>query len=364
MNTFLPINKNHSIKLIINSTSHSMVFLSKLTFYFFSIRYTGGKKAAQEVAKVVTKTTLPPEISSASSMKPFNNPPAPTDFPKPPSTPPTTAPEGLEKPDLRNNFTKPTTVKFLGQPPKNTNEKSSSEHQYAKNLDYDESPEILETKSLIGVYTEEKIIVINNNGQRQELKEEIHAMLAQEQQNGSLQLLGAFTSSAGNTKTSQKNNVKLSPVKYNGDFTPIPNKKSTMDDYGFELPTHIKEKQTAPVVNDRGEHVPHPTKGGQYLRRYPEIINISPEERSNLELLEDKRATKYIQEDTLVAAKLMQEVKHAKAKNQHVVGFSGKTIDALNEQENNDTQSQNKDSNEVINAYEQLSDERIPDEVD
>jgi hypothetical protein len=59
INTFLPINKNHSRKLIINSTSHSMVFLSKPTFYFLSIRYTGGKKAAQEVAKAFTKTALP-----------------------------------------------------------------------------------------------------------------------------------------------------------------------------------------------------------------------------------------------------------------------------------------------------------------
>jgi hypothetical protein len=88
LHTTFDINK----KNILTSTPRSMVSLSKPNLYFFSARYTGGKKAAQEVAKAVTKTTLPPEISSASSMKPFNNPPAPIDFPKAPFIPQTPAP--------------------------------------------------------------------------------------------------------------------------------------------------------------------------------------------------------------------------------------------------------------------------------
>jgi hypothetical protein len=120
INTFLPINKNHSIKVLLSSTPHSVVFLSKPTFYFFSVRYTGGKKAAQEVAKAVTKTTLPPEVGSTSTMASLTkfSSKTPTEFSKP-------AAEEINKPDLSGKFLNPKTLNFLGQPVKSTSEQPS-----------------------------------------------------------------------------------------------------------------------------------------------------------------------------------------------------------------------------------------------
>ena len=127
------------------------------------------------------------------------------------------------------------------------------------------------------------------------LNDSDHIHIAKKGEQGSLNIFLQATSSKGGTANGTVNNIKVSPIKYDGSFTPKKRIiKNGMDDDNNRLPN---QKAPNPINDDFGNCIPDSEKGGQYVRVLPNTYVITEDEQKIIGIEKNTEATKFFNEN-------------------------------------------------------------------
>jgi hypothetical protein len=122
-------------------------------------------------------------------------------------------------------------------------------------------------------------------------------------------IIGYLTSDKHGTSDGKVNNIRISNVKFNGNFTPesVPkpsgNKKAFSDNYGNSVQKTIDVTKSEHPINtnpgtlfndDFGDFIPSKIKGGQYVRTFKKPIEVDSDSLKALGYQEDPSITEYL----------------------------------------------------------------------
>jgi len=322
--------------------SVSYTFLNKSTKIFIPKRFTGGKKAVEAIGKAMAENQSTTTRATANAMN-SKNLSTNNSFKDPGEISKNTPSEKSLTETAKEDLVKPS---FLKGTPKSLREQVEEAHlsPEGSNLARHKTQKVFEQQKTVitseeypsvdqeliiqkphsnlnsddpysstvykGVYIDKPYHVQDSSAQiGNELQDSEHVFVAIDEPFDSLGIIGRATSAKGGTPMGKITNVRISSTKYDGSYTEQRrNEARGIGDFG-EGEKSSKIKKGPPIVDDYGNTLPDPLKGGQYFQPYANKRVITAEEKALLGVTENPEATAYFNQpevqaqlDAIVAA--------------------------------------------------------------